>query len=336
MVMKMNGNKNSVIQIKTTDLEKHNIGKVDYFMSFCGFQKRCLSVPSHFPTEDINKAIVFMNEEPAFESLQNRKKLESLLGDRLVIRPVKLFDPLSIADAFIEELKIIREATKNPPHILLDITSFTHESLLILFALIKQFLPDANVDCIYTCASSYASECDNNSEKWLSRGIREVRSVLGYAGAIQPSQDTVLIVMAGYEYERAWHLIDDISPEELIITYNDDCGSTDQTNGAANSEYAKLLHDLAAYYQNPKQYVIPSNNPFDTAKKLKQIVDTISNNMNIIVAPMNNKLATIGAALVAIEYPRIQLCYAPAVYYNTANYSIEGDSCYLFSINDNE
>ena len=193
-------------------------------------------------------------------------------------------------------------------------------------------MDNAKIDYAYSNASIYASENSNSEERWLSRGIKEVRSVLGYAGDIKPLNKTVMIIMVGYECERAWQVIDSISPEELIITYNDASGSTDQTSGDASLVHANLLKDLAAYYQNVKQYMIPSNNPFDTKKELEKVLSKIEPDVNIIIAPMNNKLATFGAGLVALDRPDIQLCYAPATYYNTSSYSVEGDSCYLFSL----
>ncbi len=38
---------------------------------------------------------------------------------------------------------------------------------------------------------------------------------------------------------------------------------------------------------------------------------------NIVIAPMNKKISTIGAALLPLENTDIQLCYVPARYYNT-------------------
>lgn len=111
-------------------------------------------------------------------------------------------------------------------------------------------------------------------------------------------------------------------------------GSTDQTNADASHLHAGLLRDLAAYYQDPPQKNIPSNNPFDTAQGLREILDEVGTDKNVIIAPMNNKISTVGAAIVALERQDIQLCYAPATYYNTVNYSTAGDKCYLFSLDD--
>ena len=303
----------------------------DCFVAFCGFEKRCLSIVQNIMSENIVKGIVYINNEVFSESRENLQVFKDSLGSKIDIKEIDIFNPIEVADSFVDV--IVNECKKiEKPRILVDITSFTHEALLIFLAICNQFLDNAKIDYAYSNASIYASENSNSEERWLSRGIKEVRSVLGYAGDIKPLNKTVMIIMVGYECERAWQVIDSISPEELIITYNDASGSTDQTSGDASLVHANLLKDLAAYYQNVKQYMIPSNNPFDTKKELEKVLSKIEPDVNIIIAPMNNKLATFGAGLVALDRPDIQLCYAPATYYNTSSYSVEGDSCYLFSL----
>lgn len=319
----------SIAELKTIQLQTY-----DLFVSFCGFEKRCLSIIQNIPINLINKAIIFINNEAAPESAQNLEQFKLLLNEKAAIKRISLFNPIEVADSIMEA--VVNNCTgMDSPKLLVDITSFTHEALLIFLAIAKQFMINARIEYVYCNAFEYASESKEKQEQWLSRGIREVRSVLGYAGDIKPSQETVLVMMVGYECERAWQVIDKISPEELIITFNDVDGSTDQTNKGANQHHADLLRDLAAYYQNPKQFIIPSNNPFKTAQKLEEVITMVGSNSNIIIAPMNNKLATVGAGIVALKRPEIQICYAPAIYYNTSSYSVEGDKCYMFSL-DNE
>lgn len=55
---------------------------------------------------------------------------------------------------------------------------------------------------------------------------------------------------------------------------------------------------------------------------------------NVIIAPMNTKPSTLGAALVAIDNPKVQLCYAQASVYNYENYSKSGDHAYVLRLLD--
>lgn len=317
------------------EVKQQFIKPIDVFIAFCSFEKRCLSVVKNISLDNVNTAVVFINSKAPSESLFNHKEFKRILGDKGESVSVDLFDPIKLADQMILTLSKIKMAHPSP-NIMVDITSFTHEALLIFIAVAKSVFDNADFVYIYNNAATYASESENLGERWLSRGIRCVRSVLGYAGDMKPSQDTVLIMMLGYEYERAWRVVDTISPEELIITYNDSVGSTTQVNCDAGEKHAGLLKDLAAYYENPDQYVVTSNNPLKTAKELEVIVNKIGKKKNIIIVPMNNKLSTLGAAIVAFKRPEIQLCYAPAEVYNTSAYSVEGNKFYVFSFDVNK
>ena len=48
---------------------------------------------------------------------------------------------------------------------------------------------------------------------------------------------------------------------------------------------------------------------------------------NVLVAPMNTKLSTIGAGLAAVWHPQIQLTYALPITYNLKGYSVPSDTC---------
>ena len=321
-----------VVDIK--NLKEHISYPIDAFITFCSFEDRCTSVSANLLMHQVKEKIIFHNQRMPLETAKNLECLKGQLGANTRTEAVDLMQPLILADKM---LTVLREVCKpDTCHtVLIDITSFTHEALLILVALCK-LLPVTHFVYAYVNAMEYAPKSENGDEQWLSRGIKEVRSVLGYAGDIKPSQDTVLIVMVGYECERAWKLIDNMSPNELIITYNDNKGSTDQKHKDASKAHAELLNDLAAYYQNPPNYVIASNDPFEAEKGLLEVIDSISKDKNIIVAPMNNKISTFGAALAALKRPRVQLCYAPAVIYNTSYYSVRGDKCYLFTIESDD
>jgi hypothetical protein len=53
---------------------------------------------------------------------------------------------------------------------------------------------------------------------------------------------------------------------------------------------------------------------------------------NVIVAPLNTKVSTVGVALAAFDNDRIQLCYAPVEQYNRDSYSRPSELCFVFEI----
>ena len=83
-----------------------------------------------------------------------------------------------------------------------------------------EFDESSVVDFLYAPASEY-SIGDKPGDKWLSKGISEVRSVMGYPGGFAPSRDTHLIILAGFEDYRALSLIQELEPSLVSIGYGD-------------------------------------------------------------------------------------------------------------------
>lgn len=309
---------------------KKRISNVDLFISFCSFDARTFQIAKSLPYEKVKIALVFINKKAPEEAKQNLEVFKTAFNEKCIIESVELFDPIALADNMFSSIrKVLGENSHH--NILVDVTSFNHESLCIFVALSSIFLNNNHIDFVYCNALSYASEAEVESQKWLSRGISDVRTVLGFSGDFDSNRETTLIMMVGYESERAWRIIDTLSPDQLIITYNDSTGSTTEANCDADERYANLLEDLAVYYEKPDKYIIPSNDPIETMNELEKIIKCIRKDNNIILVPMNNKLSTIGAAMLGLKYPEIQLCYAPATIYNTKYYSTPGNRCYLFN-----
>lgn len=315
---------------RISELRDGTIAKFDVFITFCSFEDRCLAVLKNLSPEMVGRVYYFVNSNAPKETYEKEMEIGRLLGEKGLCVRVDLFNPLLLTDNIV---CVLRDSVSDNQRVLVDISTFTHEALLIFVAVAMKKFRDANIEYIYCNATTYASEAEKSTEKWLSRGIQDVRSVMGYAGDIDPTKDTVLVMMVGYECERAWRIIDAISPEELIITYNDHSSSTSPGSKDAGENHARLLKELAAYYDNPRREIIPSNDLFKAGIELENIVKSIIPEKNVIVVPMNNKITTVSAALVALRNPEIQLCYAPATIYNTNNYSVAGDTCYLFSLN---
>lgn len=302
----------------------------DLFICFNSFEERCTSIASHIPVDMFSAALILTNEILLENEEKNLQELTSIFSDKGTVVQLDLSSPVDIADKIIVQFNK-KNLAIGKKRVFVDITTFTHETLLILFAIFKEKYSEAEIICGYNNAKEYSSDIKCIESKWLSRGIGEVRSVLGYPGNLKPSQDNLLMVIVGYEFERAARIIDAISPDYLSIGYNVENNATTEKDRDANMGYARLLKNMAAYYEQTMDFVVPSNNPYMAFEAIRKKIDSIGNNINIIIVPMNNKLSTLGAALIGLTNPEIQICYAPALVYNTSSYSIPGDTCYLFS-----
>jgi hypothetical protein len=316
-------------KLNLSDLRASFSDGYDLFICSSSFEDRCLSIASNIDLDHFSRSLVLSNVDLKEYVGRNEEELLQILGDKGRISAISTIDPILTADSLVDSLSEIN-SKGNLEKVLIDVSSFTHESLLILLKIFTIFYPKTLVNGVYANASEY-SVGDDIKHKWLSRGVGEVRTILGYPGKITPSRKNHLILIVGYEYERAAGIIESLEPNSISLGYGRPSTATTEKDQSANEHYMHLVEQVATSFTNVNCFEVPCDNPFESCKIIKQQVDKFED-MNIILAPMNNKLSTIGAAMAVFENDSVQLCYAKALQYNYSNYSSPGNKCYLFPI----
>lgn len=303
----------------------------DALICFNSFEARCTTIPSQVSKDNFANCLIFTNRDTREQSENNLNIINQLFAGKSQIIELTVSSPISVADKMEETIKSLAKSCELKK-VFIDITTFTHETLLILLAIFREKFSDTHVVCGYVNAKEYSYDCEDQKDKWLSRGIGEIRSVLGYSGVLKPSKKNLLMVIVGYEYERAVRIIETVEPDFLSLGYGLASYSTTEKNRGANEHYTQLVKQMATYYDEIQDFQVPCNDPYKAYQAIREQVENIGSDKNIIIVPMNNKISTIGAALVAFEKPEIQICYAPALIYNYSAYSIAGDRCYIFDL----
>jgi hypothetical protein len=180
---------------------------------------------------------------------------------------------------------------------------------------------------VYTAADEYSIGLPPE-KKWLSKGVRDIRSVLGYPGTITPSRRSHLIVLVGFEADRALELIESYEPNVLSLGFGEEASAVGPHHQAINRLAFRQIASKVIHYT---EFNFSATSPFDAEIALKEQIK-LRPDCNVLVAPMNTKLSTIGAAAVAFRDDNIRLCYASAMTYNVDNYSRAADYCYLTNI----
>lgn len=303
---------------------------LDVFVCCASYEDRCLSVAQHMPQVWAGRALVARNARLGALVDPNAERLRSLFGERAEDVMLDFCDPLATADSLGDAFRaIVRTA---PQTFLVDITTFTHEQLLILLRLLSFRLQKKDkVLCAYTCAAEYSANSARLEEKWLSKGVADVRSVLGYPGEYMPSRKAHMVVLAGYEHERASKLIEVYEPSLISLGHDKAGSSTDPKHYEPNRRFHALVRESAARYALVEDFEFPCNDPWGTKEAiLRQLATHLG--YNAVVAPMNTKISTVGSALATLEDDTIQLCYAQALQYNYRGYSRPGETCHLFEL----
>lgn len=313
-----------------TTLEGLSLSGDHYDMLICcsSFEKRCLALASSIRSENIDTALVCRYVEPAQLSLENHKKLMGMLKDKAIETSFDKDNPLAIYDTLHDAIR-----QRNPKSILFDISTFTRESILIALMLFRQeSFCDIKVIFGYVPADRYSlANKDDINEIWLSKGVNEIRTVLGYAGSYSSLKKTLLVVLVGFEMERANILISNFEADKLYL------GSVPPEE-SYSAELSKINKDnfrrLVSLVGVCNTFEFSCRDLQQTQNVLKQIIEDNQDNYNIIISPMNNKISTLAVANVAFEYPDVQICYASTNQYNTEAYSSQTDNVILFEFSN--
>lgn len=320
------------MKIEVDNLNNY-IGNIDLFISSSGFEQRSMTVGTTLDANNVRKAIIYHIEGTYKSSVENMEKVKENLPE-LGIEIYQKNNPLVIFDVFyrtFETLKIngyLHARLK----VVIDITTFTREVLLILVKTIslKMFIDFFDVVLIYTPAESYSSD---NGSFWLTKGVRDIRSVLGYSGMSSPSKKLLLVVLNGFEEERTNEIIEAFEPNMLVIGKPSKSSSiNDKLNNISLEKYNYIKEKYQSIISD--EFEFSCYNILETTSKIDSIIENYQTDYNIVIAPLNNKISTLAVALSALKNECVQICYASANQYNIESYSQKSDYFLLYNFNE--
>lgn len=302
---------------------------IDLFVCSASYEGRCRSVADQLPVSNVKCAVVAEQEHSARYMSGNGEYLRERFRSATIPVMLDPANPLVTADGL--HMGIGKGMPASGGRVLVDVTTFTHESLLMLLKILS-FVVTANheIRFAYVGAAEY-SVGEPDELKWLSKGVSEVRSVLGYPGLMLPSRRQHLIVLVGFEHERAAELIRTYEPSLISLGHGSAGTALEDRHQAANERFHRLVAAMASTYGDVRHFEFSCNDPLDAQRAIERQV-RVGRGYNTVVAPMNTKLSTLGAALAAQSDDTIQLCYARANQYNYKGYSIPGDKCFLIEL----
>jgi hypothetical protein len=289
-------------------------------------EERCMAIPSAIKIQILKKAIICIVENLSEKIPLMGEALKKLFGEKAVPVMLDTSNPIESADELIKNVdKILPDESAR---LFVDITTFTHEYLLILFKVLSRYRSNfKNITFGYTAADEY-DVGTAKEEKWLSKGVSEIRSVLGYPGEILPSEDIHLIILAGFETDRVAKMIEAYEPKYISVGDGLSCGKDSDAHEDTNKHFIQKLKTM---YPQVETFSFPCYDVRGASIIVDEQVLKYPN-AGVVVAPMNNKISTLGAALSAINNPKIQLCYAQANEYNYDKYSSASTDCYIFRL----
>lgn len=292
------------------------------FLGCLGFEARAVCVFRQL-CSDVRppaRTVIFFNEDTHLNSLRWKEEFKSI-SNKILFNDISYVDPIKTADVFIDTLdSLLKNRIKS---LVIDVTTFTREWLLILIALLRSGkYQGLDIEFAYNYASSLSKE-------WLSTRPLKLRTVLGYPGVVLPSRKNHLFLILGHEIERALSIIDEIEPAQLTIITGTEQGSVAKDMYERNIYFKNFVMNNYGNISNHQQINIRDYQ--SSYEDLGKIIPKNSS-YNIILSPLNTKISTLAAGFFALQNKNVQICYLPMEQYNQDDFSTPSDVNTYFSV----
>lgn len=293
------------------------------FVCNSSFEPRCLCIAQSIATLEHVLPLAFGLHDDSLVATNTQILIDSYVKNDLKVIPVKSRLPFDWSEAISFALNYFIKL--DIKHIAVDVTTFTHESLLILIKhLYTRRQHYENIEFLYLGARDYSASEPKPENKWLTKGCRDIRTVLGYPGWMKPGFRTCLTVLVGYEHERATRMISEMEPDLLYLGSGISTDVTHENHKGPMMHFNNLVNDMVATRYNVKKFEFSCSKLSDTVSKIKSIIND-NKDCNHIIVPLNTKISTVAVATFALENRDIQLCYAEPETYNKTDYAVPGD-----------
>lgn len=222
--------------------------------------------------------------------------------------------------------------------LLIDVTCIPRELLgMLLFAVSVKRLAIGSVSVAYVAApeGGYATQNVNllESERWLSKGVSTVRSIIGFPGTFRSERDSHLVILAGHEMDRILQIVEYLEPSRLTISGGQEESSILVGAEQLSREVADALRD-----QLKDRIQVPEIGDIEfSSSSIEEVFESLidakleKSDENIALVAMNTKLSFVGAALFALCQRKVRMIYAVPQEYNPRYCQGVGES-YQFDI----
>jgi hypothetical protein len=195
--------------------------------------------------------------------------------------------------------------------VVLDISTMPRE--VIWWSL--SFLIEAGCELhyVYHRPQSYSTD-------WLTRDTDRPRLVYQHSGIAKLGKQTALLLLNGFDTERAEQMIQFFEPRLLAVGYQH---GKQFENEERNLKRGKRFEELI---RNIKTFEIDAYSADHGFRAIVDQVKPILPDYNVIAASLGPKTSAIAMFRVIIEFPEIALAYAPSRQFNIGYSSGIGDS----------
>lgn len=272
----------------------------DILISLIGLEERVLGAFEKPNQIEAKTYVMFINRE-----FSNDMRVVGY-RDKIAESYLKNKDVHFLASSYFDGLEIVRQFNKFTStelgslagkKVLLDASTFNRQNLLVLLRLLRKTHGVTNVHLIYTTPERYNDR--------LSQGLGGYVNVPFFSGRQPANRKKLLVLLMGYEEERALAIWEREEPNATVIVEGNKPTARDflQTNrdkiAILQSAFGQCSLDKAS-----------ANDPHEAKRDLLRIVGAYVEEYNIVAAPLNTKLQAVGLYLAWESYPQIRIAQA--------------------------
>jgi hypothetical protein len=253
------------------------------FITFASPEPRCLGVPRLFDGYAPKLLIAFeVSDEQNVDRKANLNKILEAGSDKSkkAVVPFKHSDPVF----GMQEIAPL-VAQIGTGRLTLDISTFPRDILLLFLKLVNENAPDAQVRILYTEPQGY------REPRSATFGLSSLYTVRTFAAPLRAAGDLVLIILLGFEGDRALSVWQCLEPHRTIAMLPRPAYRP-ELEGAAERLNAALLAPLC---DKDRRYVDPRD-PRATYRVLHEIIHEgqFPADTNFFVVPLGTKPEVVG------------------------------------------
>lgn len=244
-----------------------------------------------------------------------------------------------------EQFRVLRDGlapagvVDHSKSITLDITTFNREALLSALAILRWAYPRGRIRLVHVTPEEYNRRGRQEFERiranleksqdmqvprqsqyvWLSRGFRKLRNAIGFPGEQKPLLPSLLILLPGFEVERALTIVENQEPSRVLLGRSVD--HMQDVFHRRHLESKAAILQLLRGRQPVEEFDFSCTDIRSCEATLESIVCRHREGNNIFVAPMCAKIGVVATYLVAERHPEVQVTYCVPGEYNVHDYS---------------
>ncbi len=311
----------------------------DLFIVGASFEPRSSAITNTFDgrSYQTTNAVLYVNEE--FKDLPQTIAQLKLIADKLRLACPSFQGPtVGSWENSLTQFSSLKSAlapggpSPEPHRITVDITTFTREALLSVLAIIRWGYPNASTRLVYVSPQDYtppppspnpppitSDSEQKTTHEWLSRGFRKMRNAIGFAGIQDPQKPSALIMLMGFEVDRAISIVDNLEPSDVYLGK-----AVDGTHASflqRNTTHRAAAFSLIKSRQRVTEFNYSAQDIACTTTTLRSLIQEVSVTHNVFLTSLTTKPVLIATFLAAEGNKDVQITCSVPGEYNIDNYS---------------